>query len=305
MHDIPFVDAHVHLWDLARLRYPWLTPPFSEDGPNGSVEAIAHTYLPADYRRDAARWNVVGMVHVEAGADPADSVAETEWLSALPDAPTALVAFAALDDPGLEALLEAHSAHSRVRGIRHIANWHDNPRLTYTPRDATGDPAWQRGLALLARHRLSFDLQAYPGQFVGLAATIARHPGVPVIVDHLGMPVPGDPDGRATWSAGLRALAALPHVAIKISGFGFARRPWTAEDARPWVLEAIDLFGADRACIASDFPTDRLFGGFDQTLGAYAEIIAPFSEDERRALWGGNANRIYRLGLNLEERDHG
>ncbi len=47
----PFIDAHVHLWDLKRIRYAWLTPPFSPDGPNGSVEAIAHTYLLDDYAR--------------------------------------------------------------------------------------------------------------------------------------------------------------------------------------------------------------------------------------------------------------
>ena len=94
---IPFVDAHIHLWDLARLRYPWLTPPFADDGPNGSVEPIASTYLPADYRREMARWNVVGAVHVDAGADPADALAETEWLEGLAEAdglPTGIVAFA-------------------------------------------------------------------------------------------------------------------------------------------------------------------------------------------------------------------
>jgi predicted TIM-barrel fold metal-dependent hydrolase len=28
-------------------------------------------------------------------------------------------------------------------------------------------------------------------------------------------------------------------------------------------------------------------------------LVADFAEDERRALFGGNANRIYRLGLDL------
>jgi len=71
---VPFVDAHVHLWDLGRPRYPWLTPPFAVDGPNGSVEAIACTYLPAEYRAEMARWNVVGAVHVDAGAHPDDAL---------------------------------------------------------------------------------------------------------------------------------------------------------------------------------------------------------------------------------------
>ena len=59
MGALPFVDAHIHLWDLTRIRYPWLTPPFDDNGPNGSVEAIAHTYLLDDYLADAKAWNVV------------------------------------------------------------------------------------------------------------------------------------------------------------------------------------------------------------------------------------------------------
>lgn len=301
MRDIPFVDAHVHLWDLDRIRYPWLTPPFADDGPNGSVQAIASTYLPADYRADAAGWNVAGYVHVDAGADASQALDETEWLSALHRGPNCIVAFAALDDPKVGELLAAHAAHGRVRGIRHIVNWHREPRRTYTPRDVTMDDAWAKGFALLGKYGLSFDLQCYPGQMPGLAPLFARHPDTPVIVNHLGMPVLSDANGLEDWRTGLTALAALPQVAIKISGLGFVRRPWTSADARPLVLEAVDLFGTDRCLVASDFPTDKLFGSFDDTLDAYAEIIAGFSEDERRAIWGGNADRCYRLNLQLHE----
>ena len=52
---IPFVDAHIHLWDLNHIRYDWLSPPFDEDGPNGSVAPIARDYGVADYRADLAR----------------------------------------------------------------------------------------------------------------------------------------------------------------------------------------------------------------------------------------------------------
>lgn len=297
--DLPFVDAHVHLWDLARIAYPWLTPPFADDGPNGSVEAIARTYLLDDYLADAAGWDVRGIVHVDAGADPTAALAETEWLQGVADRrgmPNAIVAFAALDDPELDHLLEAHAANPNVRGIRHIVNWHADPRRTYSPRDVTGDEAWARGFALLARHGLSFDLQAYPGQFLGLAALIARHPEIQVIVNHTGMAVPGEWE---EWRAGMRALAALPNVATKLSGMGFTHRPWSLDQARAYVLEAIELFGTERAMFASDFPTDKLFGSFADHLDAYAAITADFSDDERRALWGRNANRVYRLGLEL------
>lgn len=298
MDRLPFIDAHVHLWELSRLRYPWLTPPFA-DGPAGSVAAIARDYRLDDYLAEAAGWDVRGIVHVDAGADPAQALAETDWLQGLADArglPSAIVAFADLAAPDVDDLLAAHAAHPAVRGIRHIVNWHPDPRRSYTPRDVTGDAAWARGYAALARHGLSFDLQAYPGQFAGLARLLARHPETPVMVNHAGMMVPGE---EAEWRRGMAALAALPHVAVKLSGFGFTRRPFDPAYAREVIRAAIDLFGADRAMLASDFPTDRLFGTFDAHLGAYADAIADLTDAERRAIFAGNANRLYRLGIDL------
>lgn len=302
MRDLPFIDAHVHLWDLARIRYPWLMPPFAEDGPNGSVEAIARTYLLPDYLADAGEWDVRGIVHIDAGAVPEAALDETDWLQDMADAnglPSGIVAFAALDDPGVETLLRAHSQRRNVRGIRHIVNWHADPQRTYTPRDVTRDEAWQRGFAMLGRFGLSFDLQAYPAQFPALAKLIERHPEVPVILNHCGMMVPGDTDGRKDWRRGMTALASCPHASVKISGIGFAYRPWNLDQARGYVRDTIDIFGADRAMFASDVPTDKLFGSFDRHLQAYRTIVSDMSLDEQRALFAGNANRIYRLGIAL------
>ncbi len=297
---IPFVDAHIHLWDLARIHYAWLTPPFAEDGPNGSVAAIARDYGLADYRADLAKWNVVGAVHIDAGADPAQALDETRWLEGLGDAlPTGIVAYAPLDDPQVETLLAAQAAFPRVRGIRQIVNWHADGQRSYTARDLTQDPQWQSGFAALANHGLSFDLQCYPAQMAPLAPLLARTPDVPVIINHLGMPVLSDPDGVADWRAGLRALAAIPHVAIKLSGLGFIARDWTRDQVRPFLLEAIDLFGPDRCLFASDAPTDTLFAPIDRYLETYHAAAADFPEDDRRAMFAGNANRIYRLGLDL------
>jgi predicted TIM-barrel fold metal-dependent hydrolase len=299
---IPFVDAHIHLWDLGHIRYPWLSPPFADDGPNGSVEPIARDYGVAEYRAALARWNVVGAVHVDAGADAVQALDETRWLEGIASEhglPNAIVAYAPLDDPKAEAQLAAQAAFPHVRGIRQIVNWHADPSRSYTPRDLTQDERWQAGYASLAEYGLSFDLQCYPAQMPGLAPLIGRHPDVPVIINHLGMPVLNDPDGVEEWRKGMRALAAQPHVAIKLSGLGFIARDWTPKSVRPFLLEAIDLFGTDRCMFASDAPTDTLFAPIDRYLETYHALVADFSEDERRALFGRNANRIYRLGLNL------
>ncbi|PCD02772.1 amidohydrolase [Sphingomonas spermidinifaciens] len=289
----PFVDAHFHLWDRERLRYPWL-----EDPANASIAA---TYRIDDYRRETAAWNLVGAVHVDAGAHPDDGRAETEWLEAVAACdglPNAIVARVALERPEAEADLEWQASNPLVRGVRHLVNWHpaDAGRRAYD-RDLTVDPAWRRGFALLARHGLSYDFHGFPPQLAGLVEIAARHPDVPVAVNHLALPIPAD--GLEGWRAGVTALAAMRQVQIKLSGAGFVASPFDPQAFRDIVLEVIDCFGTDRVMVATNFPTDRLFAGLDTTLGAYERLLAGFSDDERAAMWGGNANRFYRLGLTL------
>ncbi len=290
-----FVDAHIHLWDLKQLRYPWLTSPFSNDGPNGSVESIARDYGVADYLRDAAGYPVMKTVHIDAGAHPNDALSETRWLQSLADQggfPHAIVAFAPLNDPNVETLLAAHAESPNVRGIRHIINWHPDPRRAYTPHDLLEDDAFAAGYARLAKYGLAFDLQIYPNQMNAAYLVGKANPDVPVSLNHMGMPVDTD---LTQWREGLDLLARLPHVAVKISGMGFVNRNWTLDGMRPLVLEVIDRFGPDRCAFASDFPTDRLFNSYGRQLDFFDAVTQDFSASERDALFAGTAERIYRI----------
>ncbi|PXA99563.1 amidohydrolase [Nostoc sp. 3335mG] len=289
----PFVDAHFHLWDKGVLDYPWLAEP--------PVAAIADDYRIADYRRETAAWNLVGAVHVDAGAYPDQGRRETDWLrgvAAGDGLPSAIVARVALDRADAEAELAWQAAQPGVRGIRHLINWHprDAARRAYD-RDLTRDPAWRRGYGLLGKYGLRFDFHGFPSQLAGLAEVARAHPDVPVVLNHLALPILSD--GLEQWREGLIAFAALPHAAIKLSGAGFVDRDLRIEVLRPIVAEVIDRFGPDRVMIATNFPTDRLAAGLDRTLSTYVALLSDLSDDQYRDIWGRNADRFYRLNLDL------
>jgi predicted TIM-barrel fold metal-dependent hydrolase len=70
---------------------------------------------------------------------------------------------------------------------------------------------------------------------------------------------------------------------------------WTVESLRPYVLKAIDLFGPARCLFASNFPVDGLHATYGAVWRTWAEIVVGASADEQHALFGGNAERVYRL----------
>ncbi len=192
--DLGIVDAHQHLQDIGRHRYPWLCDPDAPLKLEGDLAPIRRDYLPHGYWRDVEGFGVSKTVHVQNGWDPADPLGETLWLQALADAsrgPDAIVAFA---DPEVGALLAAHAAAPAVRGIRQILNWHVDPALRVAPRpDLMAAADWRRGFALLERHRLAFDLQIYWPQ-MDLALGLARHfPATTLVLDHVGMPIDRSP----------------------------------------------------------------------------------------------------------------
>ncbi|MBI1686693.1 amidohydrolase family protein [Caulobacter hibisci] len=295
----PIVDAHMHLWDLDKHYYSWLQDDPLPNNPAGDMASIAgRNYLPADYAADALPWRVSALVHVECGLPTDKQLSETDWLEGLADAGApigAIVAGANLDDPNIELLLEAHAERPRVRGIRQIVNFHADPAKTYGPSDLLLNDQWRRGFALLADHGLSFDLQLYPAQMATAAALADAHPDIPLIVNHAGMPTDRDEAGLALWRSGLAELAKRPNVSCKISGLAMVDRAWTVDSLRPFILYVIEAFGPERSMFASNFPVERVHGGFDAFYSAYDAITADFSDAERQRLFAGTAADVYRI----------
>lgn len=284
------VDAHHHLWNLSAVHYPWL----AATGVRrffGDPTPIQRDYELPDFRADHAGADVVASVHIQVGA--ADPLAETRWLAEQAethDWPLAIVAAADLTAPDLAAQLDAHEAASagRLRGIRQIVARHpseDGPR----PGALLRDPAFARGLALLAERGLSFDLQLVPSLLTPAAQLFATVPGLRVALCHAGSPWDASPAGMAAWEDGLARFADLPDTTAKISGLGMLR---SDSGGAAVIADALlRRFGAHRTMWGSNCPVDALARPWNALL---AEAQAAVPTEAHPAVFGDVARKFYR-----------
>ncbi len=288
------VDPHVHFWDLREVAPPWLANP--KEVYSGDNRKLPRRFTSTELRASTPGVEVLKVVHVE--TIPVDPLAETRWVQRLADEggyPQGIVASADFSRPDAETLLGAHVQARNVRGIRQILNVHSDPRYDYVGRHYMQEPKWRANLRLLAKFKLSFDLQIYPSQAATAARLAVENPDITFILNHTGMCVDRNRRGWREWREGLRALATCANIAAKISGLAMFDHAWTVESLRPYVLETIEAFGIERCMFASNFPIDGLHSSYGALWRAYAEIVADTSEAEREALFVRNAERYYRI----------
>ncbi len=300
-----FWDPHFHIWDVSAR---------TSSGQDGGVLFPVHGHPVYDlkaYEADLAACGlehsggafveVVSVCHLPEDGWPYESacLAEAWWVSRQLERsphPYRLVATAPLESPQIDSVLHALTRYPGVCGIRQILNhepsWPRNVRLG----NLLEHPDWRAGFARLEAFGLSFDLQLNPHQFSAAAALLELHPEVPVIINHLGCPTASDlEDGTVYWS-GMKALAALPQVSLKLSMLAYPDPHWDAPESPVPALvhQLIDLFGVDRCFFASNFPVDlkdgwpaeRLFTGFRTLAEAY-------TSGEQQQLFAHNARRVY------------
>ncbi|MEM7566134.1 MAG: amidohydrolase family protein [Pseudomonadota bacterium] len=285
MPDIPIIDAHVHLYDPARIAFPWM-----EKAPQLKVP-----HLRPEFEAASRGLEVGGAVFVEVNAGPGEHLKEfafvTELAKTVPWLKAAVVSMPLEEGPdAVMADLEAYADQPLARGVRRLIQGHvDEPGW------AVREP-FVAGVQALARFDLSFDICILHPQMGDAIELVRRCPDVRFVLDHIGKP--GIRDGlMEPWRAQIRELAALPNVWCKISGVVTEADHvnWREEEVRPYIDIAIEAFGFDRVMYGGDWPVSTLATTYRDWVALLDRAVSGASQEERRRLFRDNAAAFYRI----------
>jgi L-fuconolactonase len=270
------LDAHHHLWTLARGDYGWLTP---------DLMPIYRDFRLSDLAPHLSAADIEGTILVQA------SPTEAETMFLLDIAENAelvrgVVGWTDFDAADGVARIDALAARKLLVGLRPMVqdiaddNWLLGPALAPL-------------LAAMARGGLVFDALVLPRHLPRLLRVIGSHPDLEFVLDHCGKPQLAA--GEITiWQRDIALLAEHPNIVCKLSGLVTEAAPdWQIADLRQAVDHVRACFGPQRMLWGSDWPVVNLAGGYAKWFAAAETLLADLSPDEKANIFGGNAARIY------------
>jgi predicted TIM-barrel fold metal-dependent hydrolase len=276
----PVVDAHLHVWDA--------TAAGKDPGPmrvGYSAQATASVELFLDYMDEAG---VEKAVFVQPWFYHWDNSYMVDSLRRYPDR---FRGVCVIDPRGPEAPAALRAWRDRgATGIR-LRALRQGEGPTPGPWLGTEEtlPLWE---AIAETGTIACVLGAGP-DLARLAPLLARFPPVRVVVDHLNNPAPAEGLGQPAFQA-LLALAGLPHVYVKLSGFHhWCRERYPYREGMPFVEAALRAFGADRCMWGSDFPHVLAGCGYVRNRHLLPREASFLSKAGMEAVMGGTAKRLW------------
>jgi L-fuconolactonase len=276
------IDAHQHFWDPGDAGYPWMTGPFAP---------LRRSFGPPDLKPELEACGIDATVLVQSRNDIAETrellamALETAWIAGV-------VGWVDLTDPAVTdtiASIRATPGGRYLVGIRHLV--HDER-----------DPDWllrsdvQRGLRAVEKAGLAYDLLVRTRELPAALEVARNFPGLRLVVDHLAKPSirTGEIESWASLVAGFRYL---DNVVCKVSGLATEAdwASWQPQDLRPYVAEALDVFGSDRLLFGSDWPVCLLAATYEQVFETALGILRDLIGKEPNAALSDCAVRTYRL----------
>ncbi|MBF9197833.1 amidohydrolase family protein [Microvirga sp. BT290] len=271
------IDSHMHVWQLSRGDYGWLTP---------NLPTIYRDFTVEDVRASWEQAEIDYAMLVQA----APTLEETRFLLSVAENEPKIRGVVGWIDmlvPDAVNQLERLAFNQLFRGIR--------PMLQDIP-----DDGWMLKPELAPVYRavvdlgLCFDALALPQHLPNLLLLIERYPDLKVVIDHAAKPPIGEP--LESWHKNLAQLADIPHVNCKFSGLVTECRGQTSKAAlEPVSQTLLDLFGPERLMFGSDWPVCTLRSSYIQWWQWAQELTAHLPPEQKSAVFGGNAQRFYGL----------
>jgi L-fuconolactonase len=279
------IDAHQHYWDTATFDYGWA---------RAGMAALERPFLPGDLEPQLAAAGIDRTILVQV----LHTLDETEWLldlAATRASIAGVVGWVDLEAPvdEIESTLTGLLEDPRLAGIRHLV--HEEPDDDWLIR-----PAVLRGLGVLERHDVPYDLLLRPRHLPHVPALSERLPGLRMVVDHIAKPLIAE--GRMEpWATDFGTAAANPNVWCKLSGMitEADHLSWTSDDLAPYIEVALDAFGPDRLMYGSDWPVCTLAGSYARVIGALRTVLGSIDDEVEARLFGGSSAEFY--GIRDEE----
>jgi L-fuconolactonase len=272
------IDSHQHFWAYDAAEYGWI---------DESMQPLQRDFLPGDLAPEMASAGVHSSIAVQAR----QTAEETRWLLELADRHPAIagvVGWVDLQAPDVEQALERVSHHPRLVGIRHVVQGEPDGFLDR--------PAFRRGIAMLDRFGLTYDILVYARQLPAAVPFARAFPNQAFVLDHLGKPDIRGSEYRE-WRRHFGELAALPNVCCKLSGLVTEAdwRAWTPAQLAPYLDAALESFGPSRLMVGSDWPVCLVAASYADVIGLVRDAIAEYSADEQQQMLSGTATEFFRL----------
>ena len=276
------IDAHVHFWEEQFPEKVWIRQ---------KIVALGRKFAPEDLKPLLQATGVDGVVLVQAAPEEAETryfleIAERETVA------LGVVGWVNLEDDeeNLAASLDTFQQHPKFKGVRnHPPRAFDTKWLR--------DPTVKRGYRQLAERGIPCDLMVTCRQLSETRELLLEVPDLTGVINHGGRPsvMTGELE---PWASDMRAIARETTAYCKVSGLvERGGQEWTTESVRPWVEVLLEAFGADRLIFASNWPVMTIMAtyvGWWEALQGILDAVGA-SADDREALLGGTAAKVYRL----------
>ena len=273
------IDSHQHFWNYDPVEYPWIAD---------SMSVLRRDFTTADLKAELSEVGIGGCVAVQAR----QTLAESHWLCSLAEENEfirGVVGWADLRSEDADAQLDELNSHPRFVGVRHVVQDEEDDRFI------VGE-AFMRGVALLEKYELRYDLLIFPRQLPATLEFVKRFHDQPFVLDHIAKP-PISSGTLAPWETNIRQLAKYPNVMCKVSGMVTEAEwdRWEVEQFDPYLDVVLDAFGPKRLMYGSDWPVATLAGSYKQVHSLALRLADRLSESEQELFWGHNAVEFYGL----------